>query len=145
MTHPALSYGCLILIDFTVIRSGNLIMTIKTVLLALALTCTAALASDSLKLVSGQVAQRYYPNPNVKIVAHLVIESDGKPYLILDHPNFADIAEGDKVACYAVKGPVFEKTGQRIWYYVSDKEPSDQDKQAAAARIMKRYRTEVTF
>ena len=120
-------------------------MTIKTALFALALTCTAAVASDNLKLISGPVAQRYYPNPNVKIITHLVIESDGKPYLILDHPRFADIAEGDKVTCYAVKGPVFEKTGQRIWYYVSDKEPSEQDKQAAADRIMKRYRTEVTF
>ena len=120
-------------------------MTIKNALLALALTCAAAVASDNLKLISGPVAQRYYPNPNVKIITHLVIESDGKPYLILDHPRFSDIAEGDKVTCYAVKGPVFEKTGQRIWYYVSDQEPSEQDKQGAADRIMKRYRTEVTF
>jgi len=120
-------------------------MNIKTVLLALALTCASALASDNLKLVSGLVAQRYYPNPNVKFITHLVIESDGKPYLILDHPRFSDIAEGDKVTCYAVKGPVLEKTGQRIWYYVSDQEPSEQDKQAAADRIMKRYRTEVIF
>jgi len=117
----------------------------KSTLLALVLTCTAALASDNLVQISGPVSQRYYPNPNLKIVTHLIVESAGKPFLLLDYPGFANTAEGDTVTCYAVKGPVYEKTGQRIWYYVSDKQPTDQDKQAAAARIMQKYRQEITF
>lgn len=117
----------------------------KSILLAFGLLANVALASDNLVLISGTITQRYYPNPNLKIVTHLIIESSGKPYLLLDHPGFANLAAGDPVTCYAVKGPVYEKTGQRIWYYVSDKNPTEEDKQAAATRIMQKYRQEVTF
>lgn len=117
----------------------------KTLLLTLILTCTVALASDNLVQISGPVSQRYYPNPNLKIITHLVIESAGQPFLLLDYPRFSNTAVGDTVSCFAVRGPVYENTGQRIWYYVSNNEPTDQDKQEAAARIMQKYRQEVTF
>lgn len=117
----------------------------KIPLLAFAIICSAAMASDQLVEISGPVTQRYYPNPNLKIVTHLVVESSGKAFLLLDYPAFEATADGDTVTCYAVQGPVYEKTGQRIWYYVSDKKPTEQDKKAAAARIMQKYREKVTF
>ena len=100
---------------------------------------------DNLVLVDGTVTQRYYLNPNLKLITHLVITTNDSSYLVLDHPGFANIAEGEKIKCAIVKGPVYEKTGQRIWYYVSEKEPTQADKDAARARVMQRYREEITF
>ena len=116
----------------------------RTALFALLLTTLPCLA-ENLVPVDGTVTQRYYPNPNLKLITHLIISTKDGPYLVLDHPGFGNIAEGEKIKCYAVKGPVYEKTGQRIWYYVSDAEPTQADKDATKARVLQRYREQITF
>jgi hypothetical protein len=116
----------------------------KAALLALLLTALPCLA-ENLVLVDGTVTQRYYPNPNLKLITHLVIATKDGSYLVMDHPGFSNIAEGEKIKCAIVKGSVYEKTGQRIWYYVSDSEPTQADKDATKARVMQRYREEITF
>lgn len=103
----------------------------------------SAEAEVQVEPISGEIVQRYYPNPNLKIITHLFILSDGKSYLVLDHPDFANLAVGDKTSLYAAKGQVYDKTGDRIWYYVTKDKPSPVQIQAAADAIYQKYRIDI--
>ena len=53
----------------------------KAALLAMLFSVLPCLA-DNLVLVDGTVTQRYYPNPNLKLITHLVITTNDSSYLL---------------------------------------------------------------
>jgi hypothetical protein len=111
-------------------------------LLCLVLSTTSWAGDATAVHIKGNIVERYYPNPDLKIITHLIVQSDeGKSFLLVDHPGF--LAVGEKVDCYALKGKVHQKTGARIYYYCSPTPPTQAEITAAAERIYKKYRDDV--
>ena len=115
----------------------------KAALFALFLAALPAW-SQNLVHVEGEIIAKEKPIPGLPHFTYLdVVARDGS-YMILDHPDFANLAKQEKVSCYVLKGRV-DKTDRRIWIFISKDPPTQADKDAAADRMMKRYREKITF
>jgi hypothetical protein len=112
-------------------------------LLFLAIAATAV-AEIKPKHITGTIVQRYYPNPNLKLITHLLIYKEGNHYLVVDHANFPNLGIDEQTSLWAVPGMIHERTGRRIHYYVSQDEPSPDQLQSIADAIWAKYRDDIS-